>query len=126
MAMDAMATGPYDQNQGSRTVARVFALLALAVVAIVVVAVVAGSVDESKPGSTSSSSTTTSSPQSPAKDPYYVVKPGDTWSGIAAKEGVTTFHLTKLNRGRPIDPELLQPAQCVDIVPDGCKKLAGG
>ena len=121
-----MAAGPYDEKQGSRTVARVFALLALAVVSIVLVAVVASSTDENHTSSTPSSSTATTSAQNNPKDPYYVVKPGDTWSGIAAKEGVSPFHLTRMNRGRPIDPELLQPAQCVDVVPDGCKKLAGG
>jgi LysM repeat protein len=123
--MDAMATGPYDENRGSRTVARVFAVLALAIVSIVLVAVIASSVDDSSSGP-GTGSTTASTPKEMPTDPYYVVQEGDTFSGIAAKEGVTPAHLKKVNAGRPIDPDLLRPTQCIDIVPDGCSKLAGG
>ncbi len=121
-----MATGPYDENRGSRTIARVFALLALAIVSIVLVAVVSSSIDDSNSGSGTTAATTTTAPKERPKDDYYVVKPGDTFTGIAAKEGVSRAHLLKVNRGRPIDPEVLQPTQCVDIVPDGCDQLTGG
>ncbi len=124
--MDAMASNPYDDKQGSRLIARVFALLALALVTIVVVAVVSSSLDNTSSGPTSTSSATTPPANNKPKDPYYVVQPNDTLSGIAAKEGVTRARLEQLNRGRGIDFEVLQPTQCVDIVPDGCKKIATG
>jgi LysM repeat protein len=124
--MDAMASNPYDDKQGSRLIARVFALLALALVTIVLVAVVSSSLDDtsSGPSSTSNAASTPTTPQ--PKDDYYVVKPNDTLTGIASKEGVSAARIQALNRGRGIDFEVLQPTQCVNIVPDGCKKLASG
>ena len=123
--MEAMASSQYDSKRGSRVIARVFALLALAVVTIVLVAVISSSLDSSS-NPTTSSTTTASQPSSKPKDDYYVVKSGDTFSGIAAKEGVSRAKLLRLNQNRGIDPEVLQPLQCVDIVAGGCKQLSGG
>jgi LysM repeat protein len=121
-----MARSPYDDKQGSPLIGRVFALLALAIVTIVVVAVVSSSVDENSSSLTSTSNTASAPSKPKPADAYYVVKANDTLSGIAAKEGVSRAHLEKVNHGRGIDFEVLQPAQCVNIVPDGCKKLSGG
>ena len=121
-----MASNPYDDKQGSPLIARVFALLALAIVTIVVVAVVSSSTDEDSSSLSSTSNTASAPTTSKPAHPYYVVKANDTLSGIAAKEGVSRAQLEKLNRGRGIDFEVLQPAQCVNVVPDGCKKLSGG
>jgi LysM repeat protein len=121
-----MASNPYDDKQGSPLIARVFALLALAIVTIVLVAVISSSVDEKSSSLTSTSNAASAPTKSKPADPYYVVKANDTLSAIAANEGVSRAHLEKVNRGRGIDFEVLQPAQCVNIVPDGCKKLSGG
>src|SRR4051812_49840763 len=55
---------------------------------------------------------------------YYVVQPGDTFAGIAAKEGVSVPHLERLNPN--LDTQLLPEQGCIDLVPDGCKILANG
>jgi LysM repeat protein len=55
---------------------------------------------------------------------YYVVQPGDTFAGIAAKEGVSIPHLEQLNPH--LDTQLLPEKGCVSLVPEGCKILANG
>jgi LysM repeat protein len=123
--MEAMARRTYDGNRGSRFTSRVFALLALAVVTVVLVAVISNTL-----GGSSTSSTQTSQAAAPSKpkpkDDYYVVQANDTFSAIAAKEHVSVARLIRLNQGRAIDPQVLQPNQCVNVKPDGCKKLASG
>ena len=58
------------------------------------------------------------------KRKYYVVQPGDTFGGIAQKEGIPIARLEKLNP--KLDTQLLPQKGCVDLVPDGCKVLANG
>ena len=48
---------------------------------------------------------------------YYVVQPGDTFGGIAAKEGVSVARLEELNPN--LDTQLLPEKGCVDLVPEG-------
>ena len=96
-------------------------MIALAVAAIVVVVVVATSVGGSGGGSSGSRHASASS--KPAQK-YYVVQPGDTFAGIAHKEGVSVPRLEKLNPN--LDTQLLPEKGCVDLVPKGCKVLANG
>jgi LysM repeat protein len=115
--------GTYQEHPSRNLAPRVFAVLALIVVGVVVVALIASSLGGSSSNS-SSTSQTTSSRQASAPDPYYVVQPGDSLSSIAAKEGVSQERLERLNAGRLPDPQQLQPQNCIDIVPHGCRKLA--
>ena len=101
--------------------ARILAVIALAVAAIVVVVVVATSVGGSGGGSSGSRHASASS--KPAQK-YYVVQPGDTFAGIAHKEGVSVPRLEELNPN--LDTQLLPEKGCVDLVPKGCKVLANG
>jgi LysM repeat protein len=57
------------------------------------------------------------------KDPYYVVQTGDSFSTIAVKEGVGEALIRRLNPN--LDPLDIQPENCVDLIPHGCRRLAG-
>jgi len=123
--MEAMASNTYDRRKGSRFVARIFALLALAAVSVVVVAVVSNTLG----GSTEPVKTTKHAAPPPNRGPkadYYVVQPGDTFSGIAASQHLSATRLLRLNRSRGIDPDILQTGQCMSLVHDGCSKLGSG
>jgi LysM repeat protein len=95
--------------------------MALVVTAIVVAVVVVGSLGGSGGGRAGSRSETAR--DKPAQK-YYVVQPGDTFAGIAHKEGVSVRRLEQLNPN--LDTQLLPEKGCVDLVPDGCKVLASG
>jgi len=102
--------------------ARILAVFALVVGAIVVVVVIATSVGGSDEGSAPSRGAGTGHAEPPRE--YYVVEPGDTFGGIAAKEDVPVSRLERLNPN--LDTQLLPEKGCVNLVPKGCKVLAGG
>jgi hypothetical protein len=102
--------------------ARILAVFALVVAAIVVVVVIAGSVGGS--GDDSSSDRGAGGNSGKANNEYYVVQPGDTFAGIARREGVSVSRLEELNPN--LDTQLLPEKGCVDLVPKGCKALANG
>ena len=108
----------YQENPSRNVAARVFAVLALVAAGVLVVALVTGTLS----GSSSSSSQTSATQAAKSPDPYFVVGPGDSLSSIAAKEGVSEARLERLNPN--LDPQNLQPQNCVDIIPHGCRKLA--
>jgi len=97
------------------------AVLALVVGAVVFVVVIATSLGG--PGEGSSTSAAKGGHGAPHHK-YYVVQPGDTFGGIAAKEGVSVPRLERLNPN--LDTQLLPANGCVDLVPKGCKVLANG
>jgi LysM repeat protein len=103
-------------------VARILAVMALVIAAIVVVVVVSSSLG----GSDDESSKPTNQVSTPKEhhDKYYVVQPGDTFAGIASKEGISVPHLEELNPN--LDTQLLPEKGCVNLVPEGCKILANG
>jgi LysM repeat protein len=101
--------------------ARILAVLALLAAAIVVAVVVAGSVGSD---GGSSSRRHAGGGHGQPKQKYYVVQPGDTFGGIAAKEGVPVARLERLNP--KLDTQLLPERGCVNLVPEGCKVLANG
>ena len=109
------------QMSSSAGPARILAVMALVAAAIVVVVVVASSVGGS--GDSSSGGRHASGGGKPAQK-YYVVQPGDTFAGIAHKEGVSVSRLEELNPN--LDTQLLPQKGCVDLVPKGCKVLANG
>jgi LysM repeat protein len=104
-------------------VARILAVMALVIAAIVVIVVVSsslgGSDETSKPTPHAGGNQ-----QKEHHDKYYVVQPGDTFAGIAAKEGFTVPHLEELNPN--LDTQLLPEQGCINLVPEGCKILANG
>jgi LysM repeat protein len=101
--------------------ARVLAVLALIVAAIVVAAVVAASLTGS--GDDLTGSRDRGADDQPTRK-YYVVQPGDTFAGIARREGISVSRLEALNPN--LDTQLLPEKGCVDLVPKGCKELAKG
>jgi LysM domain-containing protein len=108
---------------GRNPVARTLAVVALLAAAIVLVVVVSGSIGGSDDTAGSGQHASRASNGKP-KGKYYVVQPGDTFGGIADKEGIPIARLEKLNPN--LDTQLLPQKGCVDLVPDGCKALANG
>jgi LysM repeat protein len=102
-------------------VARILAVLALVIAAIVVVVMVSSSLGG---GSDEKSQHAQAHAHKKPKAKYYVVQPGDTFAGIAAKEGVSVPHLEQLNPN--LDTQLLPEKGCINLIPEGCKILANG
>jgi LysM repeat protein len=103
-------------------VARIFAVSALVIAAIVVIVVVSSSLGGSD--ETSKSHANGPNKEKEHHDKYYVVQPGDTFAGIAEKEGYSVQRLERLNPN--LDTQLLPEQGCINLVPDGCKILAEG
>jgi hypothetical protein len=113
--------------------ARILAPLLLIVAVGAVVIIVSGSLgnDDDSDGSDRDNSTTASTSCKPSdpdavKAGYYVVTAEDVggFEGISAKTCVPVDKLIELNPS--LDPQTLQVENCVDLVKDGCKALAGG
>jgi LysM repeat protein len=100
-----------------RSPARFLAPLALAAVVVALLMVLSGNGDPGgeEPASTSRpAATATPSADKPRrKRKVYVVKPGDTPSGIAEKTGVSLEQLEEANP--KLDPQLLAPGQRIRI-----------
>jgi len=104
---------------GARNIARVLAPLALVAALIAVVVVV----QASKPGSSDSSGTpaatqrTTTQQRTPARGRprVYVVKAGDTLTGVAERTGVALVEIQRLNPD--VDPNALQTGQRLRLTP---------
>ena len=97
---------------------------ALVIAAIVVIVVVSSSLGDSGDDSKSGGNAKGPNTQKEHHDKYYVVQPGDTFAGIADKEGYSVQRLEKLNPN--LDTQLLPEQGCINLVPDGCKILANG
>lgn len=85
-----------------RSPARFLAPLALIASAIAVYALIQPSVDSGSASTSGPAVTTTThrvSPKSPQRAKSYVVKSGDTLSGIAEKTGLSLEHIEALNPG---------------------------
>ena len=94
---------------------------ALVIAAIVVIVVISSSLG----GSGETSKPVHAKGPNKRKEPhakYYVVQPGDTFAGIAQKEGFTVQRLEGLNPN--LDTQLLPENGCINLVPEGCKVLA--
>ena len=118
-----------DDSKPTSWTARVLAPLLLIAVAAAIVLVISDSLSDDSGGneSTKSSAQTTETGCSPdadqaVKDGFYVVKEGDNFTTIAAKTCISVQRLQELNPN--LDSFGLQPQNCVDLVPDGCKALA--
>jgi hypothetical protein len=112
----------------------VLAPLLLVAAAAAIVLVISGTLsseDGDGNGSTRSNvqTTDTGCPDEPGaeqavKDGFYVVKEGDNFTTIAEKTCISVQRLQELNPN--LDSFGLQPLNCVDLVPDGCKAAASG
>ncbi len=100
-----------------RSPARFLAPLALVAVVVALYMVLAppkGGGDGSDPaGSKQPVATATATPKPKRKRKVYVVKPGDTPSGIAEKTGVSLEQLEEANP--KLDPQLLAPGQRIRL-----------
>jgi LysM repeat protein len=105
-------------------VARILAVSALVIAAIVVIVVVSSSLGGSSENAKSGGHASSPNQQKEHHGKYYVVQPGDTFAGIADKEGFTVKQLEKLNPN--LDTQLLPEKGCINLVPEGCKVLAKG
>lgn len=127
-----MERSRHDSEPRSWT-ARVLAPLALIAAVAAIVLVVSGSPvdddgnDSEQSKDSTKTSTTCSEPEAAdsVEAGYYVVTAEDTagMSGIAAKTCVPLERLENLNPN--LDPQTLQVDNCVDLIRDGCKALAG-
>ena len=109
------------------------ALIATALVAVLIVgAALSGDSDK---GDKNSGQTTTSTEvagcdggQPPAeqavKDGYYVLEEGEDLTNVSEQTCISVEQLQQLNPN--LDPFGLQVQNCVDLVENGCKELAGG
>jgi LysM repeat protein len=104
--------------------ARILAVIGLAVAAVVVVVVISTSLGGDDEGSKGSSGAGGPNKEKEQQDKYYVVQPGDTFAEIAAKEGFSVPRLEELNPN--LDTQLLPEQGCINLVPEGCKILAEG
>ena len=102
-----------------RSPARFLAPLALAAVVVAMYMVITAGLDkggDEQPASTARPTATAKpdkSKKAKRKRRVYVVKPGDTPSGIAEKTGVS---LEKLEQANPdLDPQLLAPGQRIKL-----------
>lgn len=119
-----------DDRRPANWTARILAPIFLVIVTAAIILVVSGSLssDDGDDGSSKSQAQTTETGCSPdadqaVKDGYYVVKEGDNFTSISDKTCVSVQRLQELNPN--LDSFGLQPQNCVDLVPDGCKALAG-
>jgi hypothetical protein len=120
-----------DDSQPRSWTLRVLAPVFLIAVAAAIVLVISGtlSTGDDDGDSTRSSTETTETGCEPdadqaVKDGYYVVKEGDNFTTIASKTCISIERLQELNPN--LDSFGLQPQNCVDLKPDGCKALAEG
>lgn len=60
--------------------------------------------------------------QDAVKEGYFVIEPGDDLSIVADVTCIPIDEITELNPA--LDPQLIQPGNCVDLRVDGCKALA--
>jgi len=119
-----------DERKPTSWTARVLAPVLLIVVAAAIVLIVSGSLSGNDDGSSSEDHKRSSNSNCPGaseeaiKNGYYVVEEGDNFTTIAEKTCISEQRLQELNPN--LDPFGLQVQNCVDLVPDGCKKLASG
>jgi LysM domain len=110
------------QRPGPDPTARILAVIALILGAIVVVIVIASSTGGSGTGSEESQGG--QGADRAQRESYCVVAAGDTFAAIAELAGIPETRLAKLNPN--LDQFSIQPQNCMNLKPDGCKKLAGG
>lgn len=112
---------PASRRSSRDPTARVLAVIALLVAATVVVIVIASSTGGSDSGSEGQGGQGANRAK---RGSYCVVRAGDTFAAIAAQARVPETRLAELNPN--LDQFSIQPENCVNLVPEGCKELADG
>jgi hypothetical protein len=115
-------------NWTARVLAAVFmVLVAGAIILIVQGADVGGDTDSDSGGGERQEASTCADGGEPdaqdaVKNGYFVIEPGDDLSIVADRTCIPIDEITELNP--ELDPQLIQPGNCVDLRVDGCKALA--
>jgi hypothetical protein len=109
------------QRPSPNPIPRMLAVVALVAGAIVVVVVIVASTGGSDEGSDGGQASGQSRAQ---RERYCVVRAGDTFAAIAVEARVPETRLAQLNPN--LDQFSIQPQNCVNLVPEGCKELSGG
>jgi hypothetical protein len=109
---------PNNPDRAPRSiVARVLVPLAMVAVVLAVVAIVSGTMSDSRGGNGDGERKARAEQQQSQKPEFegdvYVVQPGDTLTGVAAKTGVSVGELQRLNP--ELDPETLGTGQSLKI-----------
>jgi hypothetical protein len=112
--------------------ARILAPVLLVVVAAAIILIIGATVggeegeDDGKRGDRERVTTTSDGCEPDAQEAvengYFVIEPGDDLSIVADRTCITIDEITELNP--ELDPQLIQPGNCVDLRVDGCKALA--
>ncbi|MEK6326605.1 MAG: LysM domain-containing protein [Actinomycetota bacterium] len=116
-----MEPQPTQTRRSPDSIARIVAVLALLAGAIVVVVVIASSTGGSDGSEQGQGGRGAGQGQ---RESYCVVRPGDTFAAIAVQARVPETRLAELNPN--LDQFSIQPENCVNLVPKGCKELSGG
>ncbi len=116
-----MEPQPTQPRRSPDPIARILAVVALLVGAIVAVVVIASSTGGSDGSEQGQGGQGTGQAQ---PEPYCVVRAGDTFAAIAVQAGVPETRLAELNPN--LDQFSIQPENCVNLIPKGCRELAGG
>jgi hypothetical protein len=130
--MEARGSERRPDREPSNWTARVLAPVLLVVAAAAVILIVGATVgddegeDDGRRGDRERVATTDDGCEPDAQEAvengYFVIEPGDDLSIVAARTCVTIDEITELNP--ELDPQLIQPGNCVDLRVDGCKALA--
>lgn len=128
--MEARGSERSPDREPASWTARVLAPVMLVVAAAAIIMIVNGSIgggDEEGGGGERPQASTPSEGCQPdaedaVKDGYFVIEPGDDLSIVADRTCIPIDELSELNPN--LDPQLIQPGNCVDLRTDGCKALA--
>jgi len=130
--MEARGSERKPERGPASWIARVVAPVVLIVAAVAIIMIVnasvgGGSDDEESAGERQETTTTDDGcqPEAPeaVEDGYFVIESGDDLSIVADRTCIAIDQITELNPN--LDPQLIQPGNCVDLRIDGCKALAG-
>lgn len=132
--MEARGSERRPDREPASWTARIVAPVVLVVVAAAIILIINGSVggdDGAGDGGADERSQATTiadgcqpDAEDAVKDGYFVIEPGDDFSIVADRTCIPIDQLTELNPN--LDPQLIQPGNCVDLRTDGCKALADG
>jgi hypothetical protein len=127
--MEARGSERRPDREPANWTLRVLAPVFLVLVAAAIILIINGTVgdDEAESGDDRPRAETTADgcepdAQDAVKDGYFVIEPGDDLSIVADVTCIPIDEITELNP--ELDPQLIQPGNCVDLRVDGCKALA--
>jgi len=132
--MEARGSERRPDGEPANWTARVLAAVVLVLAAAAIILIINGTVGDDEPeqaggGGGGERQTASACPdgeepdaQDAVRDGYFVIEPGDDLSIVADRTCIPIDEITELNP--ELDPQLIQPGNCVDLRVDGCKALA--